>query len=188
MTTENKKLNVFIDAGNGAESTPDLISEIALVKNMEHVETVFVFAKEDNSIKATVTKNKGDTFTKAYEEYAGETFISVTDQLNNKPNKVIIYNTQNVTLDTKLSKDLSPLKEDALMIRVPDESMIVKVLHLFTHKTPTDFENIQLFVPKGDATNDKLVMNMVKDAAMLRGLKINIRSVQKGGFLGLFGK
>ena len=188
MTTENKKLNVFIDAGNGAESTPDLISEIALVKNMEHVETVFVFAKEDNSIKATVTKNKGDTFTKAYEEYAGETFISVTDQLNNKPNKVIIYNTQNVTLDTKLSKDLSPLKEDALMIRVPDESMIVKVLHLFTHKTPTDFENIQLFVPKGDATNDKLVMNMVKDAAMLRGLKINIRGSQKGGFLGLFGK
>jgi len=188
MTTENKKLNVFIDAGNGAESTPDLISEIALVKNMEHVETVFVFAKEDNSIKATVTKNKGDTFTKAYEEYAGETFISVTDQLNNKPNKVIIHNTQNKELDTKLSGDLSPLKKDALMIHVPDSREELKVLHLFTHKTPTDFENIQLFVPKGDATNDKLVMNMVKDAAMLRGLKINIRSVQKGGFLGLFGK
>jgi hypothetical protein len=189
MTTENKKLNVFIDAGNGDNtSLHDLVSEIALVKNMEHVETVFVFAKENNSIKDNVTKKTISQLAKAYEEYAGETFISVTDQLNKKPNKVIIHNTQNKDLEGKLNGDLATLKKDALMIHVPDNTAELNVLHLFTHKTPTDFENIQLIVPKGDATSDKLVMNMVKDAAKLRGLKINIRGAQAGGFFGLFGK
>ena len=45
-----------------------------------------------------------------------------------------------------------------------------------------------MFVHKSDDTSDKLVMNMVKDVAKLRGLKINIRGAQAGGFLGLFGK
>ena len=184
------KLNLFIDAGNTDDNskTAELISEIALVKNMEHIETVFVFAKEDNIIKDDVTKKNRPTHTNAYEEYAGETFISVTDQLNNKPNKVIIHNTQNKELEGKLSGDLAKLKKDTLMIHVPSEAEELKVLHLFTHKTPTDFENIQLFVHKSDVTSDKLVMNMVKDVAKLRGLKINIRGAQAGGFLGLFGK
>lgn len=183
------KLNLFIDAGNVVNTkTSDLLSEIALVKNMEQIESVFVFSNGKNVLKDAVEKG-GDAKQAARDEYA-EIEIAESDSLNNKPNKIVIYNSNNADLIGKFEEKLKPLKDNSLMICVPNDSAELDVLSLFTQKTPTAFKNIQLFVPKGDATFDNLVMNMVKDAKRLRELKINISaSTQAGGaFFGLFGK
>lgn len=200
MSNLNRKLNVFIDAGNVDKDTQTnaLLSEIALVKNMDHVESVFVFAKnEQNKLKVAATTGT-DALKDARAEYEGSTFIGM-NAVNGKQNEanVIIYNSDNPDFDAKLKAegDLKKLAENALMICVPDEKAELKVLSLFTHKTPTAFNNIQLVVPKGTKDNKEItklhskVMDMVKDAKRLRELKINILTGQTGGaFFGLFGK
>lgn len=180
------KLNLFIDAGNVKNTnTSELLSEIALVKNMEHIESVFVFSNGKNVLKKAVDEVGDDAKKAARDEYA-QIEITESDSLNKKPNKIVIYKSDNADLIGKFEDKLKPLKNNSLMICVPNDAAELDVLSLFTQKTPTAFKNIQLFVPKGDY--DKLVMNMVKDAKRLRELKINIRGAQAGGFLGLFGK
>lgn len=183
------KLNLFIDAGNvNNTKTKNLLSEIALVKNMENVESVFVFSNGDsNTLKKEAASASTDNLQAARAEYA-PVEITESDSLNKKQNKIVIYNSNNTDLVDKLNDKLEYLKNNSLIVCVPDDNAELNVLSLFTQKTPTAFKNIQLYVPKGDASNDKLVMNMVKDAKRLRELKINIRGAQAGGFLGLFGK
>lgn len=201
MTTENK-LNVFIDAGNEPDEQPkteQLLSEIALVKNMDHVKSVFVFADEQkgNKLKEEALSIADNTLKAAREEYKADAFIGITGQLNDMTNKVVIYNSKNDEFVAKLTtdKNVKNLAENALMICVPSEKAELNVLSLFTHKTPTAFKNIQLVVPKGSKDNNQTtalhtkVMDMVKDAKRLRELKINILTNQAGGaFFGLFGK
>jgi hypothetical protein len=197
------KLNLFIDAGNVKEdntTTIALLREIAIVKNMdEHVESVFVFAKGDNTLSAEVKKVNDDKgLSDARAEYADTMVSSITDTLTNKPNKVIILNSKNVELVKKLNEtaDFKAMRENALMVHVPNAESELKVLSLFTQKTPTAFKNVQLYIPKsmgadtGDNTKlSKALMDLSKDAARLRGIKVNIQvAEQKGGLFGLFGK
>jgi hypothetical protein len=186
------KFNLFIDAGNDkmAEDMNNLQAHIALVKNMvEHVESVFVFANEENKLHKYVTKtpSEGSQVEPAVEEYSKD-MVLPNQSLGQKDNKIIIVNKNNTDLLGKLSTNdsLKSIHDGALHIQVSDTAGLDLILRLFTetHPSKSDVEplNIQLYANNDDESLVAKLNHIVRDARSTRGLLINFMT-QAGGFL-----
>lgn len=185
-------LNLFIDVGNGDKDLPkqenntiSLPAHIALVKNMEHVKSVFILADNNNKLQKEVT-GLPDV---VKEEYS-ETAVSFNSELAKYNDKIVVYSKDNTDLLTKMKdgKTLAFLDHKALMIQYSDVKDVHLILNLLTEKRP-NISNIQLYPSgrEGEEKNLKELNHIIKDAGELRGLKINLMNQgQVGGLFGLF--
>lgn len=209
------ELNLFIDVGNVSRLyTSDSLpasAHIALIKNMEHVKSVFILANKDNVLKTEVSKLADSDVVK--DEYAAGEPVGFNEQLATKPGKIVIYDKRNNELIEKLNDtmQLNSLAKNALLIEynsfsateTKNDENLDEIFSLFTDKYPklggiklskrkvgTERHEevpltMQLYADKGD--NLEMLNHIIKDAAAMRGITINLMNQgQKGGLFGLF--
>jgi hypothetical protein len=188
------KLNLFIDVGNDdkdlPESKPNIMSlpaHIALVKNMEHVNTVFILANNNNKLQKEVS---GTNLSNVVKEEYSATFVSFNTGLAEYKDKIVVYYKNNDKLHEEMEsgKNLSSLANKALMIQYAKVDDVTNILNLLTEKHPK-MSNIQLYASekKEDESLLKPLNHIIKDAGAMRGLKINLMNQgQVGGLFGLF--
>lgn len=217
------KLNLFIDVGN-KDNIVDLNEEyirqksyfhstsghIALVKNMEHVESVFILAGNDNKLKKEIDVSPGSSIK---DEYSPGNPVGI-GAVTGKTNKIVIYNKDNTDLVGKFNNELQSLVEGALMIQYSVSAInqfyssvtLKNILDLFTEKHYPELpviidkntathnlkRQIQLYAnPKDSDANIKKLNNIIKDAHAVRGMRIDLmhqKPEQTGGLFGLFKK
>lgn len=183
-------LNLFIDVGNDDKDLPvdtkgniSLPAHIALVRNMEHVNSVFILARKDNKLQS-----KLNTLPPVVKEEYSATPVGFNNKLAEYDDKIVVYSKGNNALLEKLDDELKTLTNKALMIQYSDVKDVHLILNLLTEKRPTNY-NIQLYASdsKDQEQNLKKLNHIIKDAGELRGLKINLMNQgQVGGLFGLF--